>query len=60
MNDELIYQSKKGIIDFYDDTKFDQLEIDCREVFERLRQKQYLPFLGEVHYMRSLDIQIVF
>ena len=39
MNDELIYQSKKGIIDFYDDTKF-ELEIDCQEVLERLEQKQ--------------------
>ena len=40
MNDELIYQAKKGIIDFYDDTKFDQLEIDCQEVLERLEKNQ--------------------
>ena len=38
MNDELIYQAKKAIMDYYDDTKF-ELEIDCQEVLERLRQK---------------------
>ena len=30
MNDELIYQAKKGIIDFHDETKF-ELEIEDRE-----------------------------
>ena len=39
MNDELIYQAKKAIMDYYDDTKF-QLEIDCQEVLERLEKNQ--------------------
>ena len=39
MNDELIYEAKKAIMDFYDDTKF-QLENDCQEVLERLKKKQ--------------------
>ena len=39
MNDELIYQAKKAIMDLYDDTKF-ELEIDCQEVLERLEKNQ--------------------
>ena len=39
MSDELIYQAKKAIMDYYDDTKF-QLEIDCQEVLERLEKNQ--------------------
>ena len=39
MNDELIYQAKKAIMDYYDDTKY-QLEIDCQEVLKELEKNQ--------------------
>ena len=36
--DELIYQAKKGIIEYYNESKF-QIEIDCQEVLEGLRKR---------------------